>query len=157
MPPLFEQDTPRPGGQRSHGERVDSRQTKHNCGCRTNGTKPAVSSLLPWQHSPWTPTAPGPTAAPLRAGSIPTCRGAAGLQRTLSRGHFSTHKCPWQRAAYALHLSRICRVMSWGADGVQRTPETPNKESARMGFPQPVAGFFPPLLCRPAAHLPPDG
>lgn len=89
-----------------------------------------------------------PTArlgAPRPALGLLVCRG-------LSPGTISPlTSAPWQRAAHALHLSRICRdisVMSWGADGVQRTP---NKESAGMGFPQPVASFFPPLLCRPAA------
>ena len=37
-----------------------------------------------------------------QAGRAPTCLGAAGLQRTLSRGHFSTHECPLAKGCICL-------------------------------------------------------
>ena len=76
------------GGQRSHrGRAMDSTETKHICGCRSNIAEPVLSSPLPSKRHPGSPV-----ALPM---GTPTCLGAAGLAEDSFKtlGHFSAHRC----------------------------------------------------------------
>lgn len=87
---------PRPGWGKGHiGVAMDSTQTKHICGCRSNMTETALSSLLlllpysPYCHLNTTPVAQQPPP-----GVPPPAWGLLFCQKTPSRGCLSAHGCP---------------------------------------------------------------
>lgn len=112
---------PGPGWGKGHiGVAMDSTQTKHISGCRSNMTETALSSLLlllpysPYCHLYTTPVAQQP-----HPGVPPPAWGLLFCQKTPSRGCLSAHGCPLAGVSpYVSTSSTGTTMRSWGADHI---------------------------------------